>query len=117
MDYMARHGAARSRPDALVPGTLRVISLRMDYLPPGARDVQSVVAEPAKAAIARYALGRDYHKVFRQRLAALGERIRAVRPGAALRPFVDSAPVLIDDRVLAVGCDDGRLYVIGDASS
>ncbi|MEQ1776527.1 MAG: QueG-associated DUF1730 domain-containing protein, partial [Burkholderiales bacterium] len=74
MDYMARHGTARSRPDVLQPGTLRVISARMDYLPflpEGARAMEAVLAEPHRAAIARYALGRDYHKVLRSRLQQL----------------------------------------------
>ena len=63
MDYMARHGVTRARPAALVPGTLRVISARMDYLPPGARDAAAVLADPELGYVARYALGRDYHKV------------------------------------------------------
>ncbi len=94
MDYMARHGTARSRPPALVPGTLRVISARMDYLPQGARDVEDVLAEPHRAAIARYALGRDYHKVLRHRLQQLADRITAVIGEFQYRVFTDSAPVM-----------------------
>src|SRR5689334_17436927 len=62
MDYMQRHGTRRSRPAELVPGTLRVISVRMDYLPPDSRDPQETLADPNSAYISRYALGRDYHK-------------------------------------------------------
>ncbi|GHT80252.1 epoxyqueuosine reductase [Betaproteobacteria bacterium] len=92
MDYMARHGLKRARPAELVPGTLRVISLRMDYWP-GGEPPASILEQPALAYISRYALGRDYHKVLRARLQTLVERIRARVP-AATRVFVDSAPVL-----------------------
>ncbi|MCF3999546.1 DUF1730 domain-containing protein, partial [Pseudomonas aeruginosa] len=70
MDYMAAHGSKRSRPAELVPGTLRVISLRMDYLPGDTRMAQ-VLATPEKAYVSRYALGRDYHKLIRKRLQQL----------------------------------------------
>src|SRR5665647_1541427 len=75
MDYMAKHGAKRTRPAELVPGTLRVITARMNYAPPAARDSWAVVNEPDKAFISRYALGRDYHKVLRRRLQQLADRI------------------------------------------
>ncbi len=94
MDYMARHGTARSRPPALVPGTLRVISARMDYMPVEARVMEDVLAEPERAAIARYALGRDYHKVLRGRLQQLAERITAAVGEFQYRVFTDSAPVM-----------------------
>jgi epoxyqueuosine reductase len=94
MDYMARHGARRARPAELVPNTLRVITARMNYLPPNARDGKEVLANPARAFVARYALGRDYHKVLRTRLQALAGRIRAAAGGGACRVFTDSAPVL-----------------------
>ena len=94
MDYMARHGAARSRPQVLQPGTLRVISARMDYLPDGARAVEEVLAEPQRAAIARYALGRDYHKVLRNRLQRLADRITAAVGAFRYRVFTDTAPVM-----------------------
>ena len=68
MDYMARHGTARSRPGELVPGTIRVISVRLNYQPPDARDSWDVMADGEAAFISRYALGRDYHKVLRARL-------------------------------------------------
>ena len=75
MDYMARHGARRARPAELVPGTIRVISARLDYLPRQARDAGAVLAAPGRAYIARYALGRDYHRVLRQKLKRLARRI------------------------------------------
>ncbi|WP_271409468.1 tRNA epoxyqueuosine(34) reductase QueG [Pseudomonas sp. Q1-7] len=93
MDYMAAHGSKRSHPDELVPGTLRVISLRMDYLP-GDTQMAKVLGRPEKAYVSRYALGRDYHKLIRKRLQHLAERIeRAIGP-FNYRAFVDSAPVL-----------------------
>jgi epoxyqueuosine reductase len=94
MDYMARHGAARARPAELVPGTLRVISARLDYLPPAARDSETVLAATGKAYISRYALGRDYHKVLRERLQRLAERIQDAVGEFRYRVFTDSAPVL-----------------------
>ncbi|QDF96409.1 tRNA epoxyqueuosine(34) reductase QueG [Azoarcus sp. DD4] len=92
MDYMARHGMKRARPAELVPGTLRVISARMDYWPQ-ADDAGAALADPARAYVSRYALGRDYHKVLRKRLQQLADRIAAVAPHG-YRVFVDSAPVL-----------------------
>ncbi|MGE3481018.1 MAG: tRNA epoxyqueuosine(34) reductase QueG [Gammaproteobacteria bacterium] len=94
MEYMARHGARRSRPRDLLPGTLRVISVRMDYLPPGGRDPWEVLGDPRLGYVSRYALGRDYHKVLRARLQALAERIAAATGPFGYRAFVDSAPVL-----------------------
>ncbi len=94
MDYMAKHGVKRSRPADLVPGTLRVISLRMNYAPPDARASDQVLADGERAFISRYALGRDYHKVLRNRLAKLAEKIRFAAPEFEGRVFTDSAPVL-----------------------
>jgi epoxyqueuosine reductase len=94
MHYMARHGARRARPAELVPGTLRVISARLDYLPASARSAEAVLVEPERAYIARYALGRDYHKVLRGKLQRLVERIRTVVDSFNYRVFTDSAPVL-----------------------
>ncbi len=94
MDYMAKHGAKRSRPAELVPGTLRVISLRMDYYPPNAKDAWEVLQDGSRAFISRYALGRDYHKVLRNRLEKLAEKIRAEVGDFSYRVFTDSAPVL-----------------------
>ncbi|MCQ4271623.1 tRNA epoxyqueuosine(34) reductase QueG [Pseudomonas kuykendallii] len=93
MDYMAAHGTKRSRPDELVPGTLRVVSLRMDYLPGDTRMSQRL-AEAQSAYVSRYALGRDYHKLIRKRLQQLAERIQTVIGPFGHRAFVDSAPVL-----------------------
>jgi len=94
MDYMARHGAARARPAELVPGTVRVISARMDYAPAAARAPAEVLADSRKAYVARYALGRDYHKVLRARLARLAARIAEEVGPFGHRVFTDSAPVL-----------------------
>jgi epoxyqueuosine reductase len=94
LDYMANHGTKRSRPAELVTGTLRVISLCMNYFPPQARDSWHVLAEGERAFISRYALGRDYHKVLRNRLTKLANRIRAEVAEADGRVFTDSAPVM-----------------------
>jgi epoxyqueuosine reductase len=94
MDYMARHGTRRSRPGELVPGTIRVISLRMAALPPGAAPSADVLADGSRAFIARYALGRDYHKLLRGRLAELARRLGAEFGAFGFRAFVDSAPVM-----------------------
>jgi len=91
---MERHGLRRARPQELVPGTLRVISARMDYLPPNARPATEVLHDPTLGYVSRYALGRDYHKVLRRRLARLAERIEAEVAGTRYRVFVDSGPVL-----------------------
>jgi epoxyqueuosine reductase len=93
MHYMARHGTRRSRPSELVPGTVRVISARMDYLP-AAENPQKVLENPELGYVSRYALGRDYHKVLRGRLARLADRIAAVAGSQGYRAFTDSAPVL-----------------------
>jgi epoxyqueuosine reductase len=94
MHYMRRHGTRRSRPAELVPGTLRVISARMDYWPAGARDANAVLDEPATAYVSRYALGRDYHKVLRRALQRLSDDLAAEFGAFGYRVFVDSAPVL-----------------------
>lgn len=94
MDYMARHGIKRSRPAELQAGTLRVISARMDYDPPQARDSWEVLENPKLGYISRYALGRDYHKVLRSRLQKLADRIAGEIGPFGYRAFVDSAPVL-----------------------
>ena len=94
MDYMARHGVKRSRPAELHAGTLRVISARMDYDPPQARDSWEVLENPDLGYISRYALGRDYHKVLRSRLQKLADRIAGEIGPFGYRAFVDSAPVL-----------------------
>ena len=98
MDYMARHGTARTRPGELVPGTLRVISARLNYLAADAKDSWEVMADDAAAFISRYTLGRDYHKVLRTKLQALATRIDAALPAEGkdfqYRVFTDSAPVM-----------------------
>lgn len=93
MQWMASHGMLRARPAELQPGTLRVISVSMDYLPPAAGFAVNL-ADPTSGYISRYALGRDYHKVLRHRLKQLGERIKLVATELGYRPFVDSAPIL-----------------------
>lgn len=99
MDWMARHGMMRARPHELLPGTLRVISVRMNYLPAKAA-FASTLKNPQLGYVSRYALGRDYHKVLRNRLKKLGEKIQAHCGELNFRPFVDSAPIL--ERPIAV---------------
>jgi epoxyqueuosine reductase len=93
MDYMARHGSRRAQPAALVPGTLRVISARMNYWPPAA-DARSVLGDRHLGYVSRYALGRDYHKLLRARLQDLCDRIAGVAGTFGCRVFADSAPVM-----------------------
>ncbi|MEL0639914.1 tRNA epoxyqueuosine(34) reductase QueG [Pseudoalteromonas aliena] len=93
MDYMAAHGMKRARPAELVPGTQRVISVKMNYLPPDAGFAKTL-KNKEKAYISRYALGRDYHKLMRNRLKKLGQKIEQEIGEYGFRPFVDSAPVL-----------------------
>ncbi|EXU74306.1 tRNA epoxyqueuosine(34) reductase QueG [Erwinia mallotivora] len=99
MAWMARHGMMRARPHELQPGTLRVISVRMNYLPAKAAFARTL-KNPQLGYVSRYALGRDYHKVLRNRLKKLGDLIREHCENAEFRPFVDSAPVM--ERPLAV---------------
>ena len=99
MEWMARHGDKRTRPDELVPGTLRVISVGLDYGRNDSEEVWNTLAEGERAYVARYALGRDYHKLMRQRLQKLAERIQQEVGPFGHRVFVDSAPVL--ERALA----------------
>lgn len=94
MDYMARHGIRRSRPATLVPGTTRVIVVRLDYWPGAAAPAEEVLADPIAAYVSRYALGRDYHKIIRARLQVLADRISARVGPFGYRAFCDSAPVL-----------------------
>lgn len=94
MDYMERHGHKRSRPALLHPGTQRVISVRMDYLPEPENQMNQALEKPLLAYISRYALGRDYHKLMRNRLQKLADRIHAEIGDFGYRAFVDSAPVL-----------------------
>ena len=99
MDYMAKHGVKRTRPAELVPNTIRVISARLDYLPPNATDSEMVIQDSKKAFISRYAMGRDYHKVMRNKLQKLSEKIQFEInhlniSDFSYRVFTDSAPVL-----------------------
>lgn len=94
MDYMQRHGVKRSRPGELVPGTVRVISVRMDYLPEEQDEARQLLDHESRAYVSRYALGRDYHKVLRVRLRTLARRIEERIGEFGYRVFVDSAPVL-----------------------
>ncbi len=105
MDYMAAHGMKRARPAELVPGTIRVITARMNYLPGDAEDAgndrdgwrereEARAADPNAAVISVYARGRDYHKVLRARLQQLAERIRGEVGDFGYRVFTDSAPVM-----------------------
>ncbi|MCY3770207.1 MAG: tRNA epoxyqueuosine(34) reductase QueG [Gammaproteobacteria bacterium] len=94
MGYMARHGTKRTRPGELVPGTLRAITVRMDYLHEHSASAEKVLEQPEKAYISRYALGRDYHKLIRKRLQALADRISGRVGKFGYRAFCDSAPVM-----------------------
>ncbi len=99
MAYMAAHGLKRARPAELVPGTLRVITARMDYLPasqPGAWQATALgrLAEPQQAVVSLYAQGRDYHKVLRARLQKLADQLQQAVGPRGHRVFTDSAPVL-----------------------
>lgn len=94
MAYMARHGTRRSRPAELCPGTLRIISVRLDYYPAGAAAAEGVLRDPKRGYIARYALGRDYHRLMRARLRRLARRVEEAIGSYGYRVFSDSAPVL-----------------------
>ena len=94
MDYMARHGTARARPHELVPGTVRVISARLNYVAPDAKESWEVIEDSEAAFISRYALGRDYHKVLRAKLQTLADKIQAEVGEFTYRVFTDSAPVM-----------------------
>jgi epoxyqueuosine reductase len=94
MHYMQRHGLMRSRPQELKPGTVRVLSARMDYWPGEARAAAGVLADPQLGYVSRYALGRDYHKTLRRALATLATDIQAHIGPFGYRVCVDTAPVL-----------------------
>ncbi len=126
MEYMSRHGRKRSRPNMLVPGTLSVISVRMDYLPDEPESPTSLLDHPAKAYISRYALGRDYHKLLRSRLKRLAMKLEARIGPLGYRVFVDSAPVLekpiaekaglgwIGKHTNLINRDDGSWFFLGE---
>ncbi|HBC55867.1 MAG TPA: tRNA epoxyqueuosine(34) reductase QueG [Gammaproteobacteria bacterium] len=94
MAYMGNHLELRRYPEKLVPNTIRIISARMQYLSSSIAQSQSVLKDNQTAYISRYALGRDYHKLMRKRLAKLAEKIRQLHPELHYRVFADSAPVL-----------------------
>jgi len=94
MDYMSKHGTRRTDPSELVPGTVRVLSARMNYWPSDARDATEALADPELAYVSRYALGRDYHKVLRNALQGLADDIVDRVGPMGYRVFVDSGPVL-----------------------
>jgi epoxyqueuosine reductase len=99
MDYMQRHGTMRTRPEELVPGTIRIISARLDYLPESMSNCEEILENPTLGYISRYALGRDYHKVIRKKLQRLANRISIETGPFGYRAFTDSAPVM--EKVLA----------------
>jgi epoxyqueuosine reductase len=99
MHYMAAHGLKRARPAELVPGTLSILTARMDYLPesvgPDWQDREwAAMRDPSRAQVSLYARGRDYHKVLRHRLQQLADRIQAAIGPMGHRVFTDSAPVM-----------------------
>ena len=131
MAYMAAHGLKRARPAELVPGTVRVITARMDYLPRDTpTDWQAIewrrLADPAQATLSMYARGRDYHKVLRARLQTLAERLAARVGPFGHRVFTDSAPVLEVElasksgigwrgkHTLALSRDAGSMFFLGE---
>ena len=105
MEYMARHHSLRARPAELVPETLRVISVTLNYFPPDSAAPWKVLGDSTRAYIARYALGRDYHKLMRRRLQTLATRLQTQVAASSYRVFVDSGPVL--ERALARNAGNG----------
>lgn len=94
MEYMARHGTKRTRPEELVSGTVRVITVRMDYWPEESAEPWSVLEDDQLGFISRYALGRDYHKLMRKRLVQLAKKIETEITEMGYRVFCDSAPIM-----------------------
>jgi epoxyqueuosine reductase len=126
MEYMQKHGSLRTRPQELAPGTVRVLSVRMDYWPAESADAETVLADSTLGYISRYALGRDYHKVMRRSLARLAEATaRRIGP-FGYRVCVDSAPVLekayarnaglgwIGKHTNLIAADAGSWFFIGE---
>ncbi len=107
MGYMSIHGTRRTRPAELIQGTIRVITVRMNYLHETMVDAEQVLQQPDKGYISRYALGRDYHKVIRQRLQKLADQISALVGPFGYRAFCDSAPVM--EKALAEKSGQGWL--------
>ncbi|HLQ12048.1 MAG TPA: tRNA epoxyqueuosine(34) reductase QueG [Steroidobacteraceae bacterium] len=94
MHYMARHGLRRSRPQELLPGTVRVVSARLDYWPAASQAAEAVLADPRLAYVSRYALGRDYHRLMRKALKQLADFLATLAGAHGHRVYTDSAPVL-----------------------
>lgn len=126
MQWMSEHGEKRYHPEQLLPGTQRVISVRMDYLPDDSNMI-AVLKDDNKAYISRYALGRDYHKLIRKRLTTLAKEIEKAVPNAIIqRPFVDSAPVMekplaekagigwVGKHTLVINSDAGSWFFLGE---
>ena len=103
MDYMHKHGTRRSRPTELIPGTLRIISVRFDYWPDAAHDPWDTLNDADRAYVSRYAIGRDYHRSVRQRLQHLATKIEREVGPFGYRAFTDSAPVLEKPLAAAAG--------------
>ncbi|MBF2760964.1 MAG: tRNA epoxyqueuosine(34) reductase QueG [Ectothiorhodospiraceae bacterium AqS1] len=126
LEYMSRHGLRRSRPEALVPGTCRIISVRMDYRHPKGESPEEVLARSELGYISRYALGRDYHKLIRRRLQRLADHIEGEVGPFGYRAFADSAPVMekplarnaglgwIGKHTNLIACDAGSWFFLGE---
>ncbi|KOR31337.1 epoxyqueuosine reductase [Achromatium sp. WMS2] len=126
MDFMARHGQMRTRPDELLPGTLRIISVRLDYLPMSSFELLAKLANPEVGYIACYAMGRDYHRLMRRRLEQLAQLIVTEVGPFAYRAYVDSAPVMekplaeqaglgwIGKHTNLVNCKAGSWFFLGE---
>ena len=112
MDYMERHGVMRSRPQQLAPGTVRVVSARMDYWPRDSRDPDAVLGDPTLGYVSRYALGRDYHKILRRALATLASQLAARIGPFGYRVCVDSAPERITRHVTQGWIREYRLGLV-----
>ncbi|MDE0309999.1 MAG: tRNA epoxyqueuosine(34) reductase QueG [Acidiferrobacterales bacterium] len=94
LHYMAKHGSRRTRPGDLIDGTVRIISVRLDYFPPRSKAIREVLDDSVMAFVSRYATGRDYHKLMRKRLEKLARQIRDEVGQFSYRAFADSAPVM-----------------------
>lgn len=126
MEWMAAHGNKRHQPEALVPGTVRVISVKLNYMVDSVSNATELLDHPQKAYVSRYALGRDYHKVMRNRLQKLASKIEAQVGEHGYRVFADSAPVLekalarnaglgwIGKHTLVITPDEGSLFFLGE---
>ncbi len=126
MDYMHKHGSKRYRPEELIPDTIRIISVRMDYLAAPQQEAIDKLDDPKLAYVSRYALGRDYQKVLRSRLKKLASRIEEATGPFGYRVFVDSAPVLekpiaekaglgwIGKHTNLINRDDGSWFFLGE---